>query len=163
MIRRVIITAAVALAGATGAAAPALAAGGPVNVGATVNGPTSTITLTGLAPAITFPAGNPGTTVSVPNAESYTVSTNDPLGMTLTITPGSAGFGALPNNQLAVQEMVTAPKPAVPFPGGTAPLQVDKELVAGTWNYGETWDFNIPPTAAPGALSETFTYLAVGN
>jgi hypothetical protein len=163
MIRRVIITAAVALAGATAAAAPALASGGPVNVGATVNGTTSTISLTGLNPNITFPTGDPGTNVSVSRAEAYTVSTNDPLGMTLTITPGSAGFGALPNSVLNVQETQTAAGLGGPFPGGTTPLQVDREPVPGTWGYTENWGFNIPAGATPGAYSEQFTYLAVGN
>jgi hypothetical protein len=161
MIRRVIIAAVVALAGATAAAAPALAAGGPVTVGGTVNGSTFTISLTGLNPAINFPSGNPGTNVTVPNAESYQVSTNDPAGMLLTITPG-ASFGPLGNNVLLVQEMQTAANPmAVPF--GTTPFQVDKEPMAGTWNYAENWSFSIPANAPPGNYSEQFTYLAVGN
>jgi hypothetical protein len=136
------------------------------NVSASV---TQSITLTGITTSVTFPAATPGNTATVTAAEAYTIATNDALGYTLTATAGATSFtqaapatGTIPDTAWTIAEKNTAP--TVTFSPTATGVQVNKTAAPATGDlYSENWSLAIPAAAAPGAYTNTLTYLAVGN
>lgn len=175
-IRAAIMTA-VALGG-FGLAAPAAFACTGANCSSSGNTSVSatasigeTITLSGLSPNINFGQLAAGTPSIATGAENETVSTNDPGGYSLTVTPGANGLynGAtanIPNSAVTITETqgVATPGVAQAFSGAN-PLTVDTEGGAITDTYKETWTLNAPATlpAMPGNYTESFSYLALAS
>ena len=161
-VRRFAAVAAVTAALSGGMATAAFASSTPVQVSGTVN---QSVTLSGLTSSISFPAANPDTTATASGAESYNVSSNDPNGYTLSITPGAfamqdSASDQAPNNQISVTET-----------GGTgtsgtfqssSPLTVDTTHSAASKNYAEDWNWAIPGNQPAGSYHESFSYLALG-
>jgi hypothetical protein len=161
--RKSIRTALVA-AGIAGAAAltasPAFAAGNPVAVTANVN---QTISMTGPPATLTL-AGDPGTNAT--GNVAYTITTNDPAGYHVTVSPSSTQFV---NGGNSILNTALGYKPnggtQVQFAGAT-PLSVNNKntvSAGGGDAYTDIFSLAIPGNAAAGAYTETFTYLAVAN
>ena len=146
--------------GSIAAASPAFASGNPVAITATVN---QTISMTG-PPASLALAGDPGTTAT--GNVAYSVTTNDPNGYNVTISPSSSNLvkgtdliansamGYVPNGGTQVQ-----------FSGAT-PLTVNNKntvSAAGGDSYTDNFKLAIPGNAPAGAYAETFSYLAVAK
>ena len=149
------------LLGSLAAATPAFASGAPVAITATVN---QTISMTG-PPATLALAGDPGTTSS--GNVAYSVTTNDPNGYNVTVTP-SGGFLQGPgSNSIPNSAMGYTPNGGsqVQFSNAT-PLTVNNKLAAsagGGDSYTDSFKLAIPGNAAAGAYAETFSYLAVAH
>jgi len=164
---------AVAVLALAGAAAPA-AAGGPsgtgnVAVNSTVQ-PALYLTLSGLTPTITL-NGQAGTTATAPDAEDFTIATND-TGFALTITPSLAGLedaagDVIPNSDLVVQETTgVSGSPTISFNGAGGLTVLEQTGLPGptfTDTLNENWSLDIPASAAPDTYSEQFTYTAIGS
>jgi hypothetical protein len=163
-IRRFAAITAVTAALTGGLATAAFASGSPVQVSGTVN---QSVTLSGLTSSIAFPATNPGASNTATSAEAYSVTSNDPMGYQLTITPG--GFSMqdsaadnLPNNAISVAETTNGSGTGGGFQSNSA-LTVDTTNTSATKNYTENWSWTIPGNQPAGNYHEQFTYLALGE
>jgi hypothetical protein len=169
----------VAMAGGTAFACSGTCSNGsgPVTATASVG---ETISLTGLTSTISFGSLTAGQTsyASADPAEMYTVTTNDPNGMSLSLTPSAAylsnggsgaaneitnGNGSGSGTGIYVQELGQNANAAKQFNGASA-MAVDNETSSGTWNYSEEWSLVAPPTLPNGGTyTESFTYLALAS
>jgi hypothetical protein len=144
---------------------PALAAGTPVSVSATVG---QSITLTGLSTSVAFPTTVPGQTASITGAESYSVGTNDQAGYTLTETAGTNAFmdggsATIPTSPNWVVA-VTGPGVTISFSPTTTPKTVTAPAAATSGDaYTENWSLAIPAGQPAGAYTDSLVYLAIGN
>ena len=162
---------AIALAGGIVALAggPAFACTGTCsngNTGVTASASVAeSISLSGLTSTVSFGALTAGQASTVDPAETYSVTTNDPNGFSLSITPASTAFsdglaGTIPNSDLDINENGAG---WYPF-SGSNPMVLDTETVAGTFNESEGWSLNAPnPLPEAGSYSEQFTYLALAS
>jgi len=149
------------LLGTLAAASPAFASGTPVAITATVN---QTISMTG-PPATLNLAGDPGTTSS--GNVAYTVTTNDPNGYNVAVTPSAPyltgpGTNSIPNSAMGYVPNGGA---QVNFNNSTA-ISVNNKLTASAGAgdpYTDSFKLAIPGNAAAGAYTETFSYLAVAH
>lgn len=170
-VRKLIIAlaAAIGIGGAIFAAVPAMAActpgtGDAVNECASVS---SELTLTGLTSAIDFGNVQIGQTNAVTGAEAYSVTTNNPDGYTLTITPADDGLetadqnALIPNTDISVIETDT--NPGTYTFSSTNTVQVGADSNPGTDSYAENWSVKVPASQAPGDYSQTFTYAVVAS
>jgi hypothetical protein len=144
---------------------PALAAGSPVTVNATV---AQTLTISGLTSTISFGTVTPGTPATVTGAESYTVSSNDPAGYSLTLTPPSGGItdtssDVIPNSDIYLMESVNgAAKNKLTFVASN-PLTLYSKTTSGGDTFAEDWTLTAPAVTPAGTYSGVFTYTATGN
>lgn len=145
----------------------------PVTATATVAQATS---LTGVNPVVTFPSTVPGGTATVTGAETYTVSTNDNSGYSLSVLADGtcsanrsfcdgAGDKIPLHGDFTITE--TGAHPGAVDLGGTGAgstgdIAQTTGMAAGD-NYSENWALTIPSGQPAGNYTETFTYAAVGN
>lgn len=149
------------LLGTLAAATPAFASGTPVAITATVN---QTISMTG-PPATLNLAGDPGTNAS--GNVAYTITTNDPNGYNVTVTPSAPYLAGPGTNSIPNSAMGYLPNGGaqVQF-NASAALTVNNKLAqsAGAGDpYTDSFKLAIPGNAAAGAYAETFSFLAVAH
>ena len=143
-----------------GLAAPAFASGNPVDVTATVN---QSITMSG-PPASLHLAGDPGTEAS--GGVSYTITTNDAAGYTVTVTPSATwlanGAAHIDNSSMGY---IRNGSGLTSFSGSSPLTAASKNVVSGASGdtYNDTFKLAIPGNATSGTYAETFTYLATGQ
>lgn len=153
-------------AGTLALAGPALADSAPTTASVTV--PTS-VTLSGVAASIHFPDTPAGGTATAAHAQTYSVSSNDPAGYTLTLNPASVNFAdpsnsaSIPNSSLSIAE--NSAGHSVPGSAWSAgQVMINHTTSAGEASgYDETWSLDIPSAAPAATYSENFTYTATGN
>lgn len=176
---------------ALGLSAPAWAT--PPGTGVPVAGDVaSSVTLCGLTTAvtttgITFDLNGPVTPGQVAPGKpviGICISTNDGLGYTFSITPGSPSFGGVPNSAISLTEgalgghdvlCTTATPPVCPtetFGTANPPVPLAINATNGPTapgpngdgdDYSQMWTWNVPTNAVAGHYAETFYYLALGN
>jgi hypothetical protein len=170
------IAAIVGIVGAMFAAVPAFATCAPgtgdaVNACADVG---ETLTLSGLSNAVDFGTVTPTVTDTVTGAEAYSVSSNDPNGYALSVTPatdpcGGEGFYSgdahcLPlYGHMAITETGTSGTsigvddwPSTNVNDG--PQAIDTQTASGTFSYSEDWALTVPATEDAGEYNESFVY-----
>jgi hypothetical protein len=149
------------LLGSIAAATPAFASGSPVAVTATVN---QTISMTG-PPATLNLAGDPGTTAS--GNVAYTITTNDPNGYHVSVTPGGTFLQGPGSNSIPNSAMGYVPNGGSQIQfnnGGTLSVNAKLAQSAGAGDpYTDSFKLAIPGNTAAGAYTETFSYLAVAG
>ena len=151
---------------ALGLAGPALASG-PTQDGGTVVATVTvgqSITLSGLSTAVNWGTVAAGTSATQTGAENITVSTDDPHGYSLQISPNSGGLGALDDSAITIVQ------PAGSYAPGSYTLQNGVPTVLGTDNgptngdnYVQNWTVNVPADAPTGVQSGNYGLYAFAN
>jgi hypothetical protein len=154
----------VPIAGLLVLAGPAMADSGPVSVSANVP---QSVSISGVAPAVSFDNAVAGQTDTVSGAESYTVASNAADGYRLTAQSAAnmfAGSGSanIPNSAWTIHETGTQGISPTFHPSTTA-TNINITSGAGSDSYTEDWSLQVPASQAPGAYTNSLTYVVIGN